>query len=346
MSSMRLRAVGGAVVAFLVWPPVLWLDGPALAAGRLAEGDPKPARNPKPAGDSKVRIILVGIVGKEREKVPGLLTVDPETGKWERVCDFKGFGLWPRVSPDGKTMVFTDQGLNGIWNCAAAGSDPARIAELGGRPLWSPDGKHLIVTTEKFTKKKGYEFETFRLNADGSKAKESEVPVPKGHTIRDWSADGKWLLTASLADPQELPSRLSIMRADGTGERHVLKDPPKGATAGEGRFSPDSRRLTFVVEKGNGVGCWVADVNGANPLKVFEEVPAKVAGICWSPDGKRLAVVVYNPPPDSGAAPASVADLAFRLVIVEVDGGKQREVKFDTANVVFLACPEWGLIRQ
>jgi Tol biopolymer transport system component len=232
-----------------------------------------------------------------------------------------------------------------LWNCdTKGGNNPGRIAELGGRPLWSSEGKYLVVTQEKFTEKNGWEFETWRLTAGGSK--EAQLPLPKGHAVRDWSSDGKWFLTASCSDPKEMPSRLSVMRPDGTGKRSFPKESPKEEVAKEGRFSPDSRQLAYVLQKGGDVIVWVAGLDGSNPRKVFEGENTGVAGLCWSPDAKRLAVALHDLVPKNTKTVVSVSSLRFRLVVVDANGENLREVHLADTTAIFLACPEWREVKQ
>jgi Tol biopolymer transport system component len=293
------------------------------------------------ADDKKSRIFLSATDDEKFVRV--ILAIDPATGKCAKVCECKS-GVWPRVSPDGQALVFTNQDRDELWNCGTEeGSSPGRINDdLGGRPLWSSDGKHLIVTREKFNDKKGWEFETWRLNADGSK--HAKLTLPKTHAVRDWSPDGKWLLTASVSFPLEVvPSRLSLMRTDGTGEHSIPKERAKGVAAREGRFSPDSLRIACLLEKADDISIWVSGVDEAKDRKVYESANTASAGLCWSPEGKRLAVVLYYRVAADRKAPVAVSSLKFRLVVMDADGGNAKEMRLVGTTASFLACPEWRL---
>ena len=299
----------------------------------------------------KGRIFLSGIVsirpkGEEKDEfLRMLLAVDPATGKWTKICDREG--VWPRVSPDGQTVVCTNQAMTELWNCdTQGGNNPRRIAELGGRPLWSSDGKHLIVTKEKFTEAAGWEFETWRLLIAGGYTIANKLPLPKSHAVRDWSPDGKWLLTASNSNRRNMPSRLSVMRLDGTGEYPLPRESPKGWESMEGRFSSASNRLAYVLEKGDDVNIWVADLDGSNPGKVFEHARIKVAGVCWSPDGQRLAMALYDVAPTNGKTALPVSSLRFRLVVMDADGKNPRDVRLPDTTAILLACPDWRAEKE
>lgn len=312
---------------------------------------PEPKQNP-PATEraqGSGRILLRAIIDTsvdESARGPVLLAVDPVSGKWSKVCDVDADGgCWPRVSPDGETVVFTNQMQTEIWNCAANGSGTAaRIAEVGGRPLWSADGKRILLTRETHTKEKGFTFETLALNSDGSRWKDDKPVVPNEFAVRDVSADGRNLLVASVAERLGPPSRLSVLRADGTGRCAVPKELPKGSMVREGRFSPDGLRVVYVLVGSGGDAIWVAGRDGSNSMKVIDLKPHSVSGLCWSPDGAELAVVTIDvsrlvPTPPKTAVP--LADLRFGLSVVSVKEGKAREVRFVNGTVVHLAYPEW-----
>ena len=101
-----------------------------------------------------------------------LIAIDPVTGKWQKMTDDAHNG---RVSPDGQTLVFSHLD-DGIWNCDTGGSNnPGKISDKSGRPIWSPDGKHLVATkqedldkdNEKDRKTPAWKDETWRIDADG-----------------------------------------------------------------------------------------------------------------------------------------------------------------------------------
>jgi len=61
-----------------------------------------------------------------------------------------GQGHWPRFSPDGTQIAYAAGGTS-FWRSAfvvpASGGDPRAVSGISGflRPVWSPDGKHLLV---------------------------------------------------------------------------------------------------------------------------------------------------------------------------------------------------------
>jgi hypothetical protein len=111
ISPLRNRFVVACLVTTCVSTWALWaLDqSPVVAQEKALQADAK-----------KSRIFLSALArakGKENEKfVNVLLALDPATGKCVKVCDSPAFlhgrpgpVVWPRVSPDGQTLVFTNQ---------------------------------------------------------------------------------------------------------------------------------------------------------------------------------------------------------------------------------------------
>ena len=161
-------------------------------------------------------------------------------------------------------------------------------------------------------------FRTLLVNIDGTGQEELAVPPEDG--VQDWSSDGRWLLTTSQRGAKN-GWQLYVMRPDGTDQRRITE----GGNPFYARFSPDGRR---VVYSDNGrdeqSGIWVVDVDGKNARLVFPVVePGKtVASACWSPDGKRIAVIlaainlgVRRGPP-----------VPVQVVVMDLDGGHRSEI--------------------
>ena len=66
-------------------------------------------------------------------------------------------------------------------------------------------------------------------------------------------------------------------------------------------------------------------------LKEYGEEPAwRLAGIAWSPDGKRIAYAEYQPLP---RRPGGVQEEdPFRVMVADADGGNEKEVYTATGS--------------
>jgi hypothetical protein len=193
----------------------------------------------------------------------------------------------------------------------ADGKEMIRIPIFPASPYgltWGPDGKQVIVTTCDYkvvNRTSVLRMQAWLANADG--LGKTLLPVPDTHQVIDWSSDGKLLLTLVPPRTQRyeevpgFPCVLYVMRTDGTDIRRVT---PEGQEATGGRFSPDASSIAYVSvcrkapETGPRLPVLPRRVNIVN----FERgdhrvvVPENTAGcpveVCWSPDGRFLAVMV------------------------------------------------------
>lgn len=112
---------------------------------------------------------------------------------------FKGDYNWPRISPDGKSILFGSQKLGDfeIFVMDIKGGNEKRLTNSPGidsRPAWSPDGKRIA-----FTSNRDGNYEIYVMNADGT-----GVRRITNHKERDdfpaWYPDGKRLVFVGERD--------------------------------------------------------------------------------------------------------------------------------------------------
>jgi Tol biopolymer transport system component len=248
-------------------------------------------------------------------RVRSLIALDPQTG--ERTTIFDGCSMRPRVSPDGKLVAFERE--DALWvRGLDPKAEPRKVIDLGGEtfgspPVWSPDGKQLIISVGRREKPLNT---TLRVNIDGTGREELAVP-PEDH-VQDWSADGRWLLTASRRGAK-IGWQLYVMRPDGTDQCRITE----GGNPYYARFSPDGRRVLYTDnarEKESGV--WVVDVDGKNGRHLFPTDMETIApaSACWSPDGKRIAMTLVI---HSGAVklPFPVQVVVMHLDVADIPSG-------------------------
>jgi Tol biopolymer transport system component len=106
------------------------------------------------------------------------------------------------------------------------------------------------------------------------------------------------------------------------------------------RFSPAGRTIAYLVQKrdgGNGgiVGgslCLV-DVDGKN-RRCIQDGAAKRFPLtaCWSPDGKRLAVSVWESPADAKPGPVNLFAGTSVVEIIDREGQKERTLELPPAQ--------------
>jgi Tol biopolymer transport system component len=311
----------------------------SLVQGTAPTGDGEAKDNGKPGGRIFAAVTLRTRppgAGQE-ETLEAVIAIDPETGTWAKLVEK---GLRPRVSPDGKALAYTKD--RETWVCDTQGTGkPARVSRTGGAPCWSPDGKRLLIGSGEYDEKAGWKFQSWTINPDGSKR--VKEPVEATDAVDDWSPDGKWFLTGSDRHPPHGSNyQLYLIRTDGKEQRRLTE----GGLNCYARFSPDGRSVAYQRADADGRSIRVLSIDGKNAHVVLSEKDlTTVDSACWSPDGKRLAVVVFDwQQKEKGEKFIADPERAnYRLVIVGVDGKDRRELKLAgvTKLVEIHHCPDW-----
>jgi Tol biopolymer transport system component len=116
---------------------------------------------------------------------------------------------------------------------------------------------------------------------------------------------------------------LCVMNGDGSQTR-LTSD---GLTR-EGSFSPDGTKVVFSREAEHGL--YVVDAKGGTP-QLIANAPANVGSLAWSPDGSRIAYIMYEEPP-----------MTFGIWSVNPDGTDSRQLVNERESCGAGACSEGG----
>ena len=133
--------------------------------------------------------------------------------------------------------------------------------------------------------------------------------IPRMRDIRDpqLSPDGQTIaFVVSQIDAKEDKSSAHIWMVgyDGKGERQITSGQESESSP---RFSPDGKYLSFTSSrkgqaKGNQV--WLLDRSGGEAVQLTD-VKGRLQSYEWSPDSKRLALVIGDPDPEAEANAAA-----------------------------------------
>ncbi len=299
-----LRVLVTLALCTLVVPGKLAGTGGVAAASRAPELAFVSAR----AGAA--HISLIGVDGsRERRLTPG------------------GFAT-PAWSPDGRRLAFvrTAGGHSVILVARADGSGARAITRPGaeaGLPAWAPGGRRLAVVIAHAGTR-----QIATINADGTGLRRLTAP-PGFSTAPVWSPDGRQIAFVSHRDhpnpelyvmrgdgggqtrltrdgvllrPGVLHSvwlpgggRLAYVARVGLAEQAIWVvdasggTPRRISTGYAPAWSPDGRRLAFVVARVGDAQIYVMDATGKNVRRI---TPAGTHLLpAWSPDGRWIAFV-------------------------------------------------------
>jgi dipeptidyl aminopeptidase/acylaminoacyl peptidase len=239
-------------------------------------------------------------------------TVDPVSGKTTIVVPGSTQDLQriPTYSRDGTRLAFVRHvaGGDAVFVVDAAGGTPLQVtaeplAAVGGIS-WSADATRLAFVVVAH--------ELWIASADGSGASRVDLGDVGPVLEATWRPPGNELIVAGMQDGH---SRLFAVKPDGSGLRRV--SPFDG---GESDFqwlapSPDGRQLAYGAFPGKQIHVVSLDAGTDRALQPIGGLGLNFPR--WSPDGRRLAVLVV---PDAGPTHVAVLDPAHATPEVVTTG--------------------------
>jgi len=237
----------------------------------------------------------------------------------------------PRVSPDGKRMVYTvneavttpdkSEFVTQIW---LANLDTKQNTQLtfgeksSTNPKWSPDGNWIAFTSNRKDNKNNL----YLLSLNGGEA-EPLTDVKSGVTNFAWSPDGR-SIAFTMTDPKTEEeekndkgkndfrwvdenikfSRLYVLpvQKDADGKREPRKLTTVNYQVGDFDWSSDSSRIAFDHQKSPIANDWTtADVSiievTSGKVTPLANTAAAETSPLYSPDGNSIAVTASDMPP-------------------------------------------------
>ncbi len=237
----------------------------------------------------------------------------------------------PRVSPDGKRVVYTvsdaamtadkSEYVSQIWLGTIATKQNVQLTfgdKSSTNPKWSPDGNWIAFTSNRKDNKNNI----YVLNVNGGEA-EPLTDVKTGVTNFAWSPDGKSIAFRMAdgkteeeekndkakndfrwVDENLKMSRLYLisLQKDANGKREPRKLTTANYNVDDFDWSADGSHIVFAHTKTPSANDWpTSDVSilevATGKVTVLAETPAAESGPLYSPDGKSIAVVVGDNPP-------------------------------------------------
>ncbi len=264
----------------LIAAMVLVLSGMTMSAGRVAQGK---------VGGNAGRIAFGRWDASVEDQI--IFTVRPDGTGLKQISP--GAAEVPRWSPDGTELATA--GLT-IYRADGAGSrtlptPPGFSPEtIFGCNVWSPDGSRLACEVLDFEHPDRNGIYTLR-SSDGGDLRRLSVS-PDGDDIpTDYSPEGSWVLFLhqDLTRPADRSWAFHVVHPDGSGLHRVT---PWLSGADGGSWSPDGRWIAYAT-KGR-VHLIRPDGSGMRLVKIDTDGRRYGADFpVWSPDGTRLAMMLF-----------------------------------------------------
>lgn len=126
--------------------------------------------------------------------------------------------------------------------------------------------------------------------------------------VRDpqFSPNGQWIayvVGTTDAKEDKSTSHIWMVGFDGRNDRQITFSQESESSP---RFSPDGKYLSFTSSrpgKARGNQVWLLDLSGGEAMQLTD-VKGRLQGYEWSPDSKRLALIIGDPDPDAEPGPS------------------------------------------
>ncbi|MDP2885353.1 MAG: tetratricopeptide repeat protein [Ignavibacteria bacterium] len=184
-------------------------------------------------------IIALGIAETET----GIFRIDAETGEITRLADL---GLFPKLCPDGKTLVFVGELIIRKRNLDTG--EESEVVKAGKMYYdLSPDGREVVFQAKGAVK-------TVSLN--GGEPRELFRGLAQNYRL-GWTRDGRYIIAQALDGPLDTASGeiWRVPAQGGTPLKLDLSVPKLDFFA----LHPDNRRFALTVNEGSKSELWVME---------------------------------------------------------------------------------------
>jgi Tol biopolymer transport system component len=261
--------------------------------------------------------------------IPGeLMMISPASGQRRRLTHNRIQEFEPAWSPDGRMIAFTGilrGGEEEIFVMRADGTGLRRLTRRPGgdaQPSWSPDGKRIVFVRSTGNDGAGKVALYVVPSAGGTPRRIKALPSPSGNGwVHPAWAPGRWIAFDGIG----------LISATGKSGGRATRPPALGRDE-QADWAPDGRHFAFVRVGGGCCAFGYVSI-GSRGSSSVRETTAALSSPSWSPDGSRIAGVLFDP---SGPGVA--------IVTMRPDGSDLRVVTdIPYPGVVYRATAiDWG----
>jgi len=205
-----------------------------------------------------------------------------------------GTGNCPTFSPADDRISFlsnADGAQNGVWLMKADGSDRRVLGDYG-KPMWSPDGRQLIIMSFEYPR------QVTLMDANADKSGLLRLPDHQIHSDPSWAGEGTivavigptegdTIALIDVSDPRQAKVKEVLWRsANGPDVKPTYPI-----------YSAATRRCIFVGAEAKGMALYSVQQGKAGPAKRLgpEGYDPKITGLAYSPDGRYILYSVRGP---------------------------------------------------
>jgi Tol biopolymer transport system component len=226
----------------------------------------------------------------------------------------------PRVSPDGRSVVFNVgyEGAAELFVMPISGGSPRQLTFLEAFSLtgvWSPDGRRIA-----FASTRGGTPRVWTIDAGGG------APRPLSSGDLSDSFDIAWPDASRVLYQQAGNRNYYELDPDTGAERLLVGDSSVGWLFSP-VYSPDGRKIAVFWNRRPTRGIWIIDVASRHESPVYATTAASAKPLGWSADSRSIYVIEGKNSTSSGpTAPLGETLTGARILTIPVDGGPARTV--------------------
>ena len=278
---------------------------------------------------------LAAPLPRDNDAPPDLLELlgpEPVAGRppagFTRVTSAPGREQHPLWSPDGERLLYVAQEADGewsLWSMRPDGGDGKQLTHdpAAGWASWSPAGDRLLY----WAADEAGRGNVWLAAADGSGARrltdEAMTAFPQ------WTPDGRHVVYQSRSE-----GAWQVWLLDLDGGATVRVDHPGQEVLGNAQVSPDGANVAYQVTIGGRGSLWIATFPLRDGVPDYASAPDRRPGRLafdmdlglapaartWSPEGHRLAFLMYALQPLPDGRPA----LSYKLWTSDAGGFEPR----------------------